>query len=330
MKDNKIIGFKGFDKDLKCKDFQYEVGKTFECEGNISCCKNGFHFCENPLDVFTYYSPSNSRYCSVEGEGDISVDGCDSKVAVSKLHVLKEIGLKDIINAGINFILDKVNRRKSIITNVRKYPIITNTKDYSIAIDEEYQSVATNTGNHSVAANIGDCSVATNTGHYSIAINKGNRSITTNIGDYSFAINMGCYSSTINTGNYSTAINTGDYSIIANTEDYSTIINKGNYSTITNIGNRSTAINIGNYSVAINTGNRSATIVEGKDSVAIVTGIKSKAKGVLNSWIVLTEHEEWNGKIYPIKEIKAFKVDGILIKENTYYQLINGNAVEVD
>ena len=230
-KETKIIGYKGFDKDFKCRGFQYEVGKTFEHEGNVSCCNSGFHFCENPFDVFGYYPPSDSRYCSVEGSGKSDNYNGDSKVSVSKLHISAEIGLKGIIDAGIKFIFDKVNWKDDKNTNTGDYSAATNTGDYS---------AATNTGDYSAATNTGDCSAATNTG------------------------------------------------------------------------------------------NRSAACVEGKDSIAIVTGIEGKAKGSLGCWLVLTERGDWNGETYPIIEVKAFKVDGVSIKENTYYQLINGNPVECE
>lgn len=70
-------GYKGFDKDLKCSDFQYEVGKDYTTEGKIEACKNGFHFCENPMDVLGYYPPSDSRYCIVESSGQEDRDGYD-------------------------------------------------------------------------------------------------------------------------------------------------------------------------------------------------------------------------------------------------------------
>jgi len=69
--------------------------------------------------------------------------------------------------------------------------------------------------------------------------------------------------------------------------------------------------------------------VEGKESIAIVTGKSSKAKGALGCWIVLTERDDWNGETYPIKEVRAFKVDGAEIKADTYYMLVEGKPVEV-
>ena len=104
-----IKGYKGFDKSLQCRGFQYKVGETFEEKGTIKACKSGFHFCENPFNIFDYYPPSDSRYCNVEGDGKIDTDNSDSKVACSKLHIHTEIGLSGLISAGVKFILDKVD-----------------------------------------------------------------------------------------------------------------------------------------------------------------------------------------------------------------------------
>ena len=126
-----VTGFKGFDKDLKCRDYQYEVGKKFEEEGKIEACSNGFHFCENPFDVLGYYPPStekgSSRYCIVKGSGNIDRDGDDTKVACSKLHISAEIGLKGIIEAGVKFILDKVNWKDNKESNTGDRSAATNT-----------------------------------------------------------------------------------------------------------------------------------------------------------------------------------------------------------
>lgn len=100
-----IQGFKGFDKDMVCRDYQYAVGGTYHEEGDIQACEKGFHFCKNPIDVFKYYSPANSRFCAVEGFGNISNGGDseDSKVAVSDLKIKAEIGIRGIVKAAIEY-----------------------------------------------------------------------------------------------------------------------------------------------------------------------------------------------------------------------------------
>lgn len=158
--ENKIIAYKGFDKDLKCRYFQYEVGKAYEMDGEIECCECGFHACENPLDVFGYYAPADSRYCKVEQSGTLSKDADGSKVASSKIRVQCEIGMKGIIEAGVKFIFDKVNWKDN-----KK----SNTGNRSAATNTGYRSAATNTGNWSAAKVSGEESIAIVTGSDSMA-----------------------------------------------------------------------------------------------------------------------------------------------------------------
>ncbi|WP_289193711.1 MULTISPECIES: hypothetical protein, partial [Bacteroidales] len=98
------------------------------------------------------------------------------------------------------------------------------------------------------------------------------------------------------------------------------------WSAATNTGNRSAATNTGNWSAATNTGDWSAADVKGKESIAIVTGKESKARGVLGCWLVLTERD----KDYNIVSVKAVKVDGIDIKPDTWYMLVDGKVKEVE
>ena len=93
-------------------------------------------------------------------------------------------------------------------------------------------------------------------------------------------------------------------------------------------GNRSAATNTGDRSAATNTGNYSAATVDGKESIAIVTGVDSKASGAIGCWLILTERGGWNGDTYPIKEVRAVKVDGEAIKPGVFYKLENGEVVE--
>lgn len=97
------MNYKGFDKDLKCKGFQYEIGKEYECE-NAVACETGFHACERPLDVFSYYPPASSRYCEVEQSGKTDTNSDDSKVASTKIKIGAEIGIPGLVKAQIEYV----------------------------------------------------------------------------------------------------------------------------------------------------------------------------------------------------------------------------------
>ena len=97
--------FKGTDKHMKCRGFQYEIGKTVVTDDAIRCGSKGFHSCEAPLDVLRYYSMSGgNRYFVAEAGGKIDRGGAtDSKIASSELTLRAEIGIKDLIKAQFEF-----------------------------------------------------------------------------------------------------------------------------------------------------------------------------------------------------------------------------------
>ena len=98
--------YKGFDKDLKCRVFQYEISKEYE-ESGADLCRRGFHACENPLDTFRYYKPGESRYCEVDVEDNGQRNTYDTKICGKHIKIGAEIGLKSVINAGVRFVFDK-------------------------------------------------------------------------------------------------------------------------------------------------------------------------------------------------------------------------------
>ncbi len=153
--------YKGFDKDLKCRGYQYEIGKTYE-EPKAELCKSGFHACKVPLDVLEYYSPANSRYCEVDLDGVSDEQSDDSKVAGSKIKIGAEIGIPGLVKAHVEWV-------KSNITNEH---------------------------NGGKAATAGDCGVATagnrgaaTAGYYGVAT-AGNRGAAT-AGYYGAATSRG-------------------------------------------------------------------------------------------------------------------------------------------
>ena len=327
-KENKeIIAYKGFDKNLKCRDYQYEIGKTFEHDGAVKACESGFHACEYPLDVFSYYPPSSSRFAIVKMHGETSKDSDDTKIASAKITIETEIKLPEMINRAVDWIKNKINWSDDNTSNTGDRSAATNTGNRSAATNTGYQSAATNTGDWSAATNTGDRSAATNTGDWSAATNTGDRSAATNTGDWSAATNTGDRSAATNTGDWSAATNTGDWSAATNTGYQSAATNTGNRSAATNTGNRSAATNTGYQSAATNTGNRSAAEVSGCGSVAIAIGRSSKSKAD-NGGAIVCVYRDCNGDLM---HIKASKVGENGIKANTWYTLdADGEFVEVE
>ena len=284
--------FKGFDRNLRCRSFQYEIGEEYE-EDRAELCEAGFHACENPIDVFDYYPPSDSRYCEVELDGLNSKTSEDSKRVGRRIKIGAEIGIKGIVDAFIKFTMKRI----------------------------DFAAGQANTGNWSAATNTGYRSAATNTGNWSAATNTGNRSAATNTGDCSAATNTGYQSAATNTGNCSAATNTGDQSAATNT---------GYQSAATNTGDYSAATNTGYQSAATNTGNQSAAEVKGAESIAIATGIESKAAGALGCYIILTEWDKDKTGERHIKAVRSHKVDGKIIKPGVFYTLKNGKFVKAE
>ena len=101
---NKIITYKGFDKDFKCRGFQYEVGNTYETDDDIACCNRGFHACESPMEVFDYYDMLTSRFAEVEQSGKIGKEAASTKTCSSRIKIKAELKLADIINLGVEWL----------------------------------------------------------------------------------------------------------------------------------------------------------------------------------------------------------------------------------
>ena len=105
--EEKVIAYKGFNKDLTCRGFQYEVGKEYT-EEEVSICNRGFHACENPFDVLNFYGDVlNNRFCEVEQSGQIIKD--NNKQASSKIKVVAEIGFAGLFKAGVEWIKEITN-----------------------------------------------------------------------------------------------------------------------------------------------------------------------------------------------------------------------------
>jgi hypothetical protein len=167
-------GFKGFDKDLKCRDLQYEVGKTFTHKGTVSLCNKGLHFCEHPLDTWSYYKPlDGSRYGEVEADGVSDSKGDDSKRVAQSLTVKAEIKIPALIKAAVEFVFNKV----------KSSPVASATTGDSAhsATTGDYAHSAT-TGDYAHSATAGYCAHSATTGDYAESSVSGKNSIAVSLG----------------------------------------------------------------------------------------------------------------------------------------------------
>ncbi|EJW1210046.1 hypothetical protein N8S70_003108 [Salmonella enterica] len=151
-----IVTFKGFNKDLTCRDFQFAIGETFHHDGKVEACGSGFHACECPFDVFSYYPPAESRYAETISFGviDREEEG-DTKIASASITIKSELTLPQFIQRGIEWIWSKIDKslEQQIMTGNRS--AATNTGNRSAATNTGYQSAAEVSGSQSVAASLG-------------------------------------------------------------------------------------------------------------------------------------------------------------------------------
>ena len=102
-----IKAYKGFNKDMTCRDFQYEEGKEYE-EERAEACNCGFHACEYPLDCLGYYDPAHSVYHEVEQGGEISKRSDDTKVASTKIKIGARVSIAGLVQAAIEYTKERI------------------------------------------------------------------------------------------------------------------------------------------------------------------------------------------------------------------------------
>ena len=312
-----IIAYKGFDKNWKCRGYQYEIGKTYEHEGKVEACESGFHSCENPLDVLAYYDiSSGSKYALVKASGEISKnDDRDTKIASSKITIEVELNIHELLKSGFEWVMNKIFAKHKQVLN-----------DQSTAATSGYQSTAATSGDQSTAATSGYQSTAATSGDWSTAATSGYQSTAATSGDWSTAATSGDQSTAATSGDWSTAATSGDQSTAATSGDQSTAATSGDRSTAATSGDQSTAATSGDQSTAATSGDWSTAIASGKNSVAIAFGSEAKSKAVDGSAIVCCYFDNSGELIH----IRASKVGKNGIKPDTWYTLNkDGDFVEV-
>jgi hypothetical protein len=277
-----IKSYKGFDKNLQCRGFQYEIGQTYTTDRAVACGA-GFHACEYPLDVFGHYHPAGSRFCQVEQAGDISKHGDDTKVASTKIIIGAELDIAGLVKAAISY-----------------------TTERCLPIDPE--SPASSTGNYGAASSTGYQGAASSTGDYGAASSTGTRGAASSTGTRGAASSTGNYGAASSTGNYGAASSTGNYGAASST---------GYQGAASSTGYYGAASSTGYYGAASSTGTRGAASSTGKHSVAMSAGQFGKASGAEGCALFLVYRND-DGEIVHAKAAIVGR-DGI--KPDTFYTL---------
>ena len=294
--------FKGFNKDLTCRGYQYEEGKEFHTE-RAECCDTGFHACEYPLDCFGYYDPAHSVYHEVELSGEMDRSGDNTKVCATDIKIGARLSIAGLVKMAIDFTMSKVNKE---------------------AGSDERHGFASATGDYGASSATGNCGASSATG------NCGASSAT------------GDYGASSATGNYGASSATGDYGASSATGYKGASSATGDYGASSATGNCGASSATGNCGASSATGYKGASSVSDPTGVAVAWGHEARAKGCKGAHLILSDwrfigEKYWDGSYkdmynkdnWELTGAKMVVVDGEKIKEDTYYRCIEGEIVEV-
>ena len=304
-----IKSYKGFNKDMTCRGFQYEEGKKYE-EETADACHSGFHACEYPLDCFNYYSPNESVYHEVEQNGEFDRGEDDSKVASTKIKIGARLDISGLVKAAIDFTMSRVKKEAK---SDEDCGASSATGDYGASSATGDYGASSATGDYGASSATGDCGASSATGDYGASSATGNKGASSSTGNCGASSATGDCGASSATGYKGASSATGDYGASSAT---------------------------GNCGASSATGYKGASSANNPESIAVAWGYKGKAMGVLGSHIVLAEwkyigskeddrYDKSEQEAWEFVGAKMFRVDGEKVKPDTWYRLENGELVEV-
>ena len=328
--------YKGFNRDMTCRGFKFEEGKTYE-EERAELCKTGFHACEAPIDCFGYYAPGQSVYREVELDATDERNSEDSKRVGKRIKIGAKLDIAGICKAQIEYV-------KSRCTNEYNAEPGKPAKagDYGAAT-AGYRGAAT--AGSSGAAKAGDYGAATAgssgaaTAGYRGAATAGSSGAATagyrgaaTAGDFGAA--KAGYRGAATAGDFGAAT-AGDYG--AATAGYRGAATAGDSGAATagdsgaaTAGYRGAAkagdygaAKAGDYGAATSRGSSAV----GKNGFACARGNGVKVKGGMGAILIIAEEKENEDDI---EHWKAFVIDGETYKPDTWYRLDGDEIVEAE
>ena len=308
MSEKVITSYKAFDKNMQCRNFQYEVGKEYDMDGEIKCCNRGFHACKSPMEVWDHYDMLSSRFAEVEQSGKIDEEEDSTKVCSSHVKIKAELKLSDIINIGVEWLKD--------ITSPTKVKT-----DGALNDNGDRKKQIGSSGDSAKIGSSGDSAQIGSSGYYAKIGSSGDYAQIGSSGDSAKIGSSGDSAQIGSSGYYAKIGSSGDYAQIGSSGDYAQIGSSGDCAKIGSSGNSAQIGSSGDCAKIDSTG---------EDSVIMCAGNKSKAKAKVGSWITLAEWE-WNdekNRNVPVC-VKTEYVDGEIIKADTWYRLQKGEFIEV-
>ena len=330
MEEKKIIAYKGFDENLRCRGYQFEVGKEYEQEGEIVCCENGFHACTNPFDVLNHYAANGkNRFCVVEQSGVIkSGEGFRTKKASSKIKIKAEIGISGLFDAAIEW-LKEITNPDIIAKETKEKDNIERSDGAQIGSRYSFDKICSS-GDVANIGSIGD-DVQIGSSGYGVKIgSSGKFAKIASSGEYAqigssggySQIGSSCCGARIGSSGCAAKIGSSGYGVEIGSSGYNAAIaSSGDYARIWSSG----------YGAQIASSGYSASIDStGEYAIICCAGLNSMAKAKKGSWITLAEwkYSEEKKRNIPVF-VKTEYVDGERIKEDTWYRLVGGEFQEV-
>ena len=320
-----IKGYKAFNKGMICKGKQYEENTTYEENGNKICEAGVMHFCENPFNVLNYYplvdeNGNISDFADVEAIGDIYKER--DKTATNKLHIGAKLGLKGFIKACIDFTLEK-----------------TKIEEIEDGIENDNSNNSARIGSSGDSAQIGSSGDFAKIGSSGDSAQIGSSGYFAQIGSSGDSAQIGSSGDSAqigSSGDYAKIGSSGDFAKIGSSGDSAQIGSNGDYAQIGSSGDSAQIGSSGDYAKIGSNGDYTQITSKGKHSVVMAAGYQSQAKARIGSWITLAEwvrtdsENEKGFNIWIPKCVKTEYVDGERIKEDTFYELVDGEFKEVE
>ena len=285
--------FKGFNKDLTCRGYQYEEGKEFHTE-RAECCDTGFHACEYPLDCFGYYDPAHSVFHEVELSGEMDKSGDNTKVCATDIKIGARLSIAGLVKMAIDFTMSKVNKEAGS--------------------DER----------HGFASATGDCGASSATGDYGASSATGYKGASSATGDYGASSATGNCGASSATGNCGASSATGYKGASSATGDYGASSATGNCGASSATGYKGASSVSDPTGVAVAWGHEARA--KGCKGAHLIL---SDWKYVGDRYSDGDYMDPYDKESWELTGAKMVVVDGEKIKEDTYYRCIEGEIVEV-